>query len=398
MTSYELLRVLSAADDEALLSAESLLGREEPLMKTHKSTRIVRTLLIAAVFAALLGATAFAAGWLTQNPAVSEDAVVYRVERQEDGSVLFYPDEDARRVSLTRFLTVPEDLDPAVREKAENNLAAWEEASRRALLMSGDLPEALRPPEGCTTTAWESHADGSATLRFYCGVPDGAKPGQRKLMLIETRRLSPEQVEDRNRRLAQFPLGELLEEYGLKRRGTLLPARQMLSIERLRAVREQNGLSFDPELVRSDERYCSDAEIAARTEELFCHAPLFRSLPACFDRVCWYGSGDFSLSWTLSLAEGAQADCFAYVGRYDVFHTGDEIFCVIPKVTEGGSLRCTAADGTELGVLLFGEDAVLYAFLPEAYFCEHVHADRALTEADLRQIADFLNCSAIGVE
>ncbi len=393
MTSYELLRALSAADDEALLSAQSLLDREEPMKKHRHTTRIVRTALLAAVLALLLGITAYAAGWLTPNPVVVEGSVVYRVERQADGSVLYVPDEDARHISLTRFQTIPEDLDPAIRAKAENNLAAWE--AWRSSVLQTEWPEAFRPPEGCDSMNWEPRDDGGATLRFYRSVSDGPGPGERTRELIGSRSLSPAQVEEWNRLLSQDPLPALLEEHGLKRRGELLPSRQMLSIEHFEAAREQNGLPVDPALIAGDGRYLHDAEIAARTEALFCHAPLFASVPA-FDSVCWYDAGDFCLRCTLALSDGAQAGCCAYVGRYDVFHTGDEIFCQVSDIRDGSSHSCTAADGTVLSVLCFGEEAVLYVFLPDAYFCEHVHAERPLTEADLQQIADLINCSAIG--
>lgn len=397
MTSYELLRAISAADDADLLSAESLLGREEPAAGPRQTGRLARTLLIAAVLAALLGVTAFAAGWLTPNPAVIEDSVVYRAERQTDGSVVYVLDADARRVSLTRFQTIPEDLDPAVRAGAENNLKAWEEWRGGALLLGSDLPPALLPPEGCDSAAWEGHADGSATLRYYRSVSSGPNPGRRQLVLIESRLLTPAQAEEWSRYLSREPLSELLEKYGLKRRGDLLLSRQMLSVENFRAARERNGLDFDPELIRGDGRYLSNEEIAARTEALFCHAPLFRSPPAGFDRVYWFGSGDFCLSYLLELSDAAQAECCAYVGRYDVFHTGAEIYCEISALPDSVDWNCTAADGTVLRVLQSGTDAVLCAFLPDSYFCEHVHCGRTLTREDLQQIADSLDCSAIGV-
>ncbi|MBR5342905.1 MAG: hypothetical protein IK149_03300 [Oscillospiraceae bacterium] len=397
MTSFELLRAVSAADDEALLSAESLLGREELSLKKRKTTRIVRTLLIAAVLAALFGVTAVAAGWLTPNPAVSEDSVVYRVERQEDGSVLYVPEEEARHISLTRFQLIPEDLEPAIREKAKNNLAAWEEYRNGAQLLNSELPDEFLPPEGSNSVAMESHDDGGVTLRFYCSIPDGSLPGQQRLELIEARRLTPEQAEEWRHITAQHPLSELLEKYSLKMRGDLRSDHQMKSLDHVRSASEEKGQLSVPESILNDGRYLSNAEIAARTEALFCHAPLFASMPSDFDQVYWFDSGDFCLSFDLVLSNDIPVKCCAYVGRYDVFHTGDEIFCVIPNIPDGISLRCTAADGTELSVLLFGKDAVLYSFLPDAYFCEHVHCDRALTEGDLQQIADFLNCGAIGV-
>ena len=68
--------------------------------------------------------------------------------------------------------------------------------------------------------------------------------------------------------------------------------------------------------------------------------------------------------------------------------------CSTPETRS--SVRSQTSGTAVLSVLCFGEEAVLYVFLPDAYFCEHVHAERSLTEADLQQIADLINCSAIG--
>jgi len=390
---------MSAADDEALLSAQSLLDGEELRINPRKPMRFARTLLIAAVLAAILGATAFAAGWLTPNPVVMEGSVVYRVEQQADGSVLYMPDEEARHISLTRFQMIPEHLDPAIRAKAENNLAAWEEWCA-CCLQADEMPRSVLPPEGCDSMSWEDHADGSATLRYYRSVANGPRPDQRQRVLIESRTLTHAQLEEWNEYLSQNrpDLTALLKQYGLKRRGPIRSDRQMLGPERFQRTAEQNGLHFDADSFSSDGRCFSSEEIAARAEALFCHAPLFTSLPAGFERVYWFDSGDFCLSYALELSDAARADCYAYIGRYDVFHTGNEIYAEIPNYSDGSSGSLIAADGTMLSVLLFGENAVLYAFLPDAYFCEHVHCDRALTQSDLQQIADFLNCSAIGVD
>ena len=116
MKNTELLQAIGAVDDRWLLDLDRAMAR-----KVKPRRKLGKTLLLTAAIMALLGATAYAAGFLGLDALRRPEAEAYKFVKTEEGKVEAVENPDGAVLSLSQPQSVPEDMDAATREKLENN-------------------------------------------------------------------------------------------------------------------------------------------------------------------------------------------------------------------------------------------------------------------------------------
>ena len=189
-----------------------------------------------------------------------------------------------------------------------------------------------------------------------------------------------------------------MEKYGLKERRVPETGNCLWSWE----TAEASDLAWFGE-VRRDyselENMMSNQELADWISESFCRGDFFTAVPEGFDKVYWLPDGDFCVSYYLDLQnEGYQNwTCgYAYFSSYEVFHDSWEVGMWLLDGVNTTERSYTAADGTELTIIKAGDQAVIYAFLPDYFFTETVHSTVELDDASLDLIAESINYQNIG--
>ena len=373
-----LLDSFSYISDGYLVSAEALLAQEEESVNTKKHTKILRVVLLAAAIATLMVGTAYAAGWI--NP----EAVIdwgYMAETKE------------RVLSVNKPESIPEELDPAIAEKLRAQQAASEEWLRDNRAYWDDIPlypEVFVTPEGAGYERREAHDDGSATLYFY--DREGGT-------LLETREATAEDCAQELRHLAYVRQG-----YGAY--AALYGVRDQAGEERLEALAAQYGLR----LCRW-ERFLGEVDLAAADWVNPTGRPSPRSVPPeqaasarlilrLFDdpspATLLYDGGAFYASGTQAVpGEDKTVSFQAGYTPYDVLLPGSVSVLTEPGLTLVSRTHI-APDGTELTILRGGVHGFVYAFLPNAYFCQYFRGAEELTDAELDALADRLDYGALG--
>lgn len=415
---YEAMDLRLAAEEKERLwqkivraAGEAPPETEEYPMKTKSIKNTVRITLIAAVLTGLFTLAAAAAGLLGTK------AIVIPEAETEDGAAL---------VSITQPQAMPEEMEPAIREKVENASLAWEEwmTWRRTSPELPHEPAVFLPPEGSVGSAYVDTEDGGCTVYFMDEEshrkmldelpPDGSEPDF-AAYAFETRTATAEEVAqleqfsnyvnseygdydfnyDIHSALEAEKLEAIAAKYGLKLRhgSTLLWSRES-TLEADAAFNAEYGTDFHTDV--SDPRFLSNAELCQRIAEVACRGELFRETPRGFDKVYYFDEGSFCVSFYLDSAAGRRLNCYGYNSMYGTLSSGREVVTRIQEPERFRTRTHTAPDGTELTILQNGNEAFLYAYLSDSFFEEHISADTELTEAEVDAAADLLIYSSIG--
>ena len=410
--------ILRAAEKEAPPPTE------ETNMK-HKSLQTtLRIVLIAAVLTCIFTVTASATDLLglraIQLPAPSAAVETESAEIETES-----PEESAEPtlVSITQPQDVPEDLDPAVKEKVENARAAWAEW-RHWKETDPALPQDPAVFDfralGSGVTEYEENEDGGVTIRFYgkdqMHIDDSTGELRYEGEPVETRTASPEELAahdayrvymsneygdyDFNYDIHSPREAEKLEEiasrYGLNLRKDLHLLWSKETVEEMDAENNaKNGTDFHTDT--SDPRFLSNAELCARIRDVGCHGELFTEIPQGFDKLYYFDEGTFAVSYYVNLpSNGERVLCYGYNSVYSTLSSGHEIVSRI-QAPEQLQLRThNCPDGTVVTILRGGNQAFLYAYLDNSFFEEEISGSEGMTDADLDFIADFLNYQNIG--
>ena len=394
-------------EEAAFFSPAGDTGKETHMhSKTKSARKLGRILLIAAVIAALMGVTAYAAGWIGPRAIVIEDT---------------------DKVSLTQPQAAPEDMDPAIAEKLAASTAAW--AEWKAYLDAQehpDMPAIFREPEGCLYVDEEPTEDGGVILRFYGGsYEDGVYLEDEDRMvfpeedLLEERAVTAEDVAARQAFYDYIEAASSFESrydwnygctcaedeavlegiaarYGLALRGgsTLLWSWETVEETRQRLDAEHGTES--PAIDYSGPQWLSNKELTDRIAAECCSGDFFYETPVGYDKFYYFSDGSFCVSWYYTLPGGQQITCYGYNSMYATLSSGHEVVDVVGDVSSFTGRTHTCPDGTEVTILRSGEKAFLYVYLENSFFNEEIHGGPALTDADLDAIADAICYSHIG--
>ena len=141
----------------------------------HKRLRItLRAALIAALLAGLFAVGAYAGGFLGSRAIViPEETPAASSTAQPTATSTPAAGESAAQVSLTQPQAVPEEMDPAIREKVDKAAQAWREWTQWQADREPPVPESLQPPGSCIMDiAEEPAADGTYHVVFYRTDPE----------------------------------------------------------------------------------------------------------------------------------------------------------------------------------------------------------------------------------
>lgn len=395
---------------------------EESTMKHRSLQTTLRIILIAAVLTCIFTVTASATDLLglraIQLPTPTEPAEQGAAEVQAST-----PSETGlpTLVSITQPQAVPEELDPAVREKVENARAAWAEWRS----WKETSPELPRDPAvfdfralGNGVVDYEENEDGSLTLSFY---------GKEQIILddgelrytgapLETRTATAEERAahdaytvymsteygdyDFNYDIHSAHEAEKLEaiaaKYGLNLRRDLHLLWSRETVEETDAANNaKNGTDFHTDT--SDPRFLTNAELCERIRDVGCRGDLFTEIPHGFDKLYYFDEGTFAVSYYVNLPSGGEPVlCYGYNSVYSTLSSGHEIVSRIEDPQALQTRTHTAPDGTVLTILYSGSQAFLYTYLDNSFFEEEITASGSLTDADLDYLADFLHYQNIG--
>ena len=395
---------------------------EETIMKHRSLQTTLRIVLIAAVLTCIFTVTASATDLLGLR-AVQLPAPSAAVEEEPAAPEADHTEESAEPtlVSVTQPQAVPEDLDPAVKEKVENARAAWAEWRQ----WKETDPALPRDPAvfdfqalGSGLVDYVENEDGSLTLSFYGKEQMALEDGELRFTgePLETRRATAEERAahdaymvymsaeygdyDFNYDIHSAREAEKLEEiaakYGLNLRRDLHLLWSRETVEESDAANNaKNGTDFHTDT--SDPRFLTNAELCERIRDIGCRGDLFTEIPRGFDKLYYFDEGTFAVSYYVNLpSSGERVSCYGYNSVYSTLSSGHEI---VSRIEEPQALQTrthTAPDGTVLTILRSGSQAFLYAYLDNSFFEEEIHGTEAMTDSDLDYIADFLCYQNIG--
>ncbi len=354
--------------DRLMEQDDAAAPEKEVIRKTvGRPVRIIRTVLIAAVIAGLMGITAFAAGVLGRETleVPAPRATPQKIVIGEDGLGRFEDNGDEGGVfSITQPQDLPDDLDPAIQAKIENSKAAWAEW------------------EAWRETHRAEQQGGQAGMPF---------PGYDGWYGAETQ----EQAEK---------LEEIAARYGLKLRGD----RETL----YGSGKDYYAIIGKPDWA-SEEQYAQMLQTALpgeTTEDMlaalsarFCRGDLFLTPPPFIDHLYWYDEGTFAVDYLWKNQEGTLAYCYAFNSMYGTLSSGEELFSEVEDLSAYQARPYLTADGTEITILEsehlnawgWHDPSFLFVYLDDSFFVVEVHCDTGLDPGDLEQIADSIRYSAI---
>ena len=414
---------LGSIRDDFLLEAARSYPAGEPGKEKHMKVsvrKILRTVLIAAVLVSVFGATAYAAGWIGPRAIVIEDAPVYDYERGEDGTWQVTENPDGAHISMTQPQQLPEDLDPAIREKLEAKEAAWAEwTAYRSTRAFPEPPAVFMHPEGAFWNEELPQEDGTVTLRFYNKEPEIGPDGQPVFdpgALVEERTATPkdyaalEEYSAAMDAIARYEskydfnydcssaedeakLEQIAASYGLRLRhgGNVL-----WSGETCRTSEEWQNEAHGVEVHNdfSGPQFLSNAELTARIAQEVCHGDFFYETPLGFDKFYYYDEGSFGLSWYVVFTPERQVTCYVYNASYGTLNSGSEIGSVADDISAFTERSHTCPDGTVITVLRSPEQSYFYVYLENSYLCGHIGG--SLSESEEDAVLDSVCWSNIG--
>lgn len=431
---------------------------EKPVVRQKRRGRkVFRVLLLAAALAGAMGATAYASGLFGRealqvtNPEQTPQLLV--IGEDQKGHHVDNPDQGGF-FSITQPQELPEDLDPAIREKVENNKAAW--AEWKAWLEENGIrmPAVFDAPEEAQKSDLQQNDDGTWTLEFsrlkktreeliaWVNEIEAlmAKDREKGLAMqreydaywedpanwtvLERRSVTAEEYEQYERFLSMS--GRYLEGYdhyylvktpeeGKKleeiaaRYGLVLRRDQQVLFGTLRDYYEVHGR---PEGM-SDEDYermlqnapsaLSTSELVKALSEACCRGDLFFTEPAYIDHLYWYQDGTFAMDFTWITGSGRLAECYLFNSRYGTMSSGMELSETIEDVEAYSARAYLTRDGAELTLLEssranawgWRDKAFLYVYLPDSFLVIKAENPDGLSSEDLEEIADSLRYSVI---
>lgn len=458
--ALELLGPDAAAQEriwENLMRQAGSHAAEKKIIREKKFGRkLWRTLLLAAALAGAMGVTAYAAGVLgkealqvtepeitPQKLVVGEDRKGHEVDNPEEGAIF----------SITQPQELPEDIDPAIRQKVENSKAAWAEWTAWLEENTPHMPASFEAPDNASKSDLTDNGDGTWKLVFsrldksdeilrdwLYEIDELLETDREKAaqmteeynqywedpthwIVLEERSVSAEDVERYKAFLAASgsflegwdpsyqvrdeqqarKLKEIADRYGLVLRrdrtsltGTLSDFYEVhgrpdwMSQEDLdRILENDSGLSAERQL----------SKLSAQC----CRGELFRTEPAFVDHLYWYQDGSFGIAFTWRFADGKLADCYLYNSMYATLSSGMELFQMIEDVSAYGSRNYSTSDGAEVTILeSFHENAwgrrdssFVYLYLEDSFVVLQVDQPEGLDADELNEIADSLRYSAI---
>ena len=389
----------------------------------NKRLRIsLRVALIAALLAGLFAVGAYAGGFLGSRAIVipEETPAASASPTTRPGKAGPVPTEAvgekaAAQVSLTQPQAVPEEMDPAIREKVDKAARAWSEWTAWQEGRVPPLPESLRAPGSCILDiADEPAPDGTYHAVFYRTDPEDP---DKQIVLKESDATAEE--------LAQFEahwryvsaadyqgdldfnyhvhdgeeeqkLLEIADRYGLRLRRALTLLWSKETVEAMdREMNEAQGTDLHTDT--SSDRFLTNRGLIDRLEQVgCCGGSLFYETPWGFDKVYYFDEGTFCVSWYALLpSTGERVTCYGYNSMYDTLSSGREVITFVADPDAFDIRTHRAPDGTEVTILRQGNDAFFYVYLPNSFFEVHVGPAEALTDADLDAIADSVRYSVI---
>ena len=413
---------------------------KEVIMKRTKTVKIWRTLLIAAVIALMLGATAYAAGILGPR------ALIVDEPRQTPGKLVLSENGETAEVvenpegavfSLTQPQDLPDDIDDEIREKVENNRAAWSAWEEESAALRVEYPEAMKAPEDTWLTDQEELPDGGAILRFYALAVSGEELQEKgpypeddweayvaamlsdgNLSLLEERTVTAQDIAqerayfDRQQGVPGYDyfygLGSqeeaaLLEDIAA-RYGLVLRHERTSLIGSMREYYELHGKPdwMSEELwqqqLQEEDMGRPSTEIAAELEAACCRGPLFDADVPRIDHLYWYEEGTFAVNYDELLSDGRIADCYAYNSMYGTLSSGLELFDEIEDPSAYEAREYTTADGTVVTLLEsshrnvwdWADNSYIFVYLDDSFFVVKVHQEDGVSPRDLEAIADHI--------
>ena len=374
---------------------------ERPRRRTGK---LIRTLLIAAAIAVMMGATAYATDFLGLRAMKISDpaAQPHKLEVSDTGEAQWVINEQGAFLSMSQPQEIPENMDPAQAEKIRNSQAAWAEWKDWHEAHRLRMPEIFEGPEGTSGLDYEENSDGSYTVHFYDFTADGeftelgsAVASAEEVEQFETYldvqgRLGIQGYDHsyhvQNQEQAQ-KLEEIAAKYGLalRREQTVLygtaadfyryhPLPEGVSLENL--TQGDKGLPLDKLLERMN------AALGVNG---------FREKPAYIDHAYWYEEGSFGISFEIVLDNGSLVEAYGYRSPYGTLSSGYEIFNTIEDQNAYSARSFTAKDGTELTILESSDPKAkvyFYAYLEDSFFAWSVECESGLDTEAIDRLAD----------
>ena len=405
-----------------------------------------------------MGVTAYAAGLFGTEALEIKDPFVtpqkleigkngwgYMVDNAENGAVF----------SITQPQDLPETVSPEVRERIENNRAAWEEWEAWFQENRLTMPDVFNPPENSSKSDLRENGDGSWTLVF-------SRPNKTRdelydwgVEIEEVRVNSPSKAAEMEEEYQAYLLNPdnwiLLEERVVsaeeKERYDIYRSVQGKFQEghdyyyhvqtpdqgkKLEEIAARYGLSLRGEQVtlfgRTDEYYQVHKRPDWMTDELYkqevqssigsptrenlavisrqcCRGDLFLTPPPYVDHLYWYDEGTFAVDFTWVTDSGMLAECYLYNSMYATLSSGHELFDEIEDISSYTSRSYLTRDGTEVTILEsnhlnawgWHDASYLFVYLDDSFLVVKIHQEEGLTSEELDQIADSIQYSVINL-
>ena len=441
-----------------LMESEDAVSPEKQIVAKPKpgKHKLWRTALLAAVIAGLMGASAYALGLFGREALEIREPEItpQKIEIGEDGyGHLVDNPEEGGYFSITQPQELPEDMDPAVREKVENSRTAWEEWLAWREENDAHVPAAFEAPEGSFKSDLRDNGDGTWTLTF--SRPDKT---DEELTAI-TREIEETLHEDREKGFAlqaeydayfsdpanwvileeRIVTGAEVEQYheATQSSGMLLedydPNYRVENAEQARALEEiaaKYGLTLrkdrqtlfgrgsdyyavhgKPDWM-SDEMYREELQntegetaeaMLTALSEACCRGDLFLTPPPFVDHLYWYQEGSFGVNYSWVTQSGKIAECYLYNSCYATLSSGWELFDEIEDVSAYTARSYQTKDGAEVTLLesehqnAWGwyDDSYVFVYLEDSFLVLKVNLPEGITGAELEAIADSVQYSQI---
>lgn len=426
------------------------------IRRRHTGKRQIRMVLLAAVLVGAMGATAYAAGlfgtqaltipepeFTPQKLVIDEDGKGRQVDNPVDGAVF----------SITQPQELPENLDPAIRRKVENNKAAWEEWKSWYEENKIQEPDVFKLPEEARASDLIQNEDGDWKLVFTRPNKTDEELKNWVNAIEAESKEHPERIEELNRELSAYyenPDNWVVveerrvsqEEYAQYQEFLSVSGKYMDSYDyhylvqteeqgiKLEEIASQYGLVLrhtaetrfgtladyyavhgvpdwmseeDAAKLQQDSTGLSAEEQLAELSRHCCRGKLFLTPPPYVDHLYWYEEGTFGVNYTWVSENGQLAECYLYNSMYGTLSSGLELFRDIEDVDAYTTRAYITEDGTEVTILESEHEnawghrdaAFLYVFLPDSFLVIQVENPDGLSPAELEKIADSVNFAEI---
>ena len=372
-------RALNGMDEKYINEAAAFRPgaiQKPPERIVHMKKKRIITFALAAVLVLGLGAVAYAADLFGLRALLITDG--YLTDAESDGSYL----------SFTQPQDVPEEIDPAIREKIANSAKAWAEWDAWRLENSIQEPESCKSPENTRTSTVEDNGDGTVTMIFYS---DGNAETE-----IERRVVSSSDYE-------QFTAYWELRAKGFEGYDYSYHVYTQEMADKLESIAASYGLKLRHQRTQMFQRYgdqtdgSSREEITARINEVCAGGGrFFRVEPSGYDMFYYYDEGTFAVSFfTTENLTNAGTSCYFYNSPYDTLSSGYEFFEQVQDINSFRTRNHTTPDGTEITILQNDTDVYAYVYLESSFVTLHIVQIEGLGDAEIDAILDMVDYSTI---